>query len=819
MFVSYSTNFIVALNQYQFFTHKATVMWEDVINNVMSPPRHRVLSPLPETIQTLPVIESKISFLPFINYVKSKRPTVSDTKEKFFDFLIEKLDPVRTLTMPINENDLAENYGDVLELLGLSLFPLVGEHDKNSFAFTVPYSFKTFYYSECFEKLFTNQNNNTLLLPEKIDPEKLKAIHCAMVYEHALEKFYGVTLNESPSLIYPVIDAETSLKRYYKIHYDRRFTELKAKGKLPLIQDCAVCLNTFRILDIDKQLETMPLDLFEAEGFGLWVAEDVTTRQALDNIKKMLLRQEDCGPSITNEIKMAIQSLVGINDLQVGLMPFLKLNDQFVINNDCVQQSIIAKKCNAHNRDDENFFKNFIEFIKEKPEPVPISVLNEDLTSEVPYLGPVFNQGIRSYIVYPMHNSNGLVGLLELGTDQPGLLNNEILLKIEPIIPLLSVAMQKNRNNFSNQIEKVIKEKFTALQQSVEWKFAEAAWQYLSKDEAELVNAPVIFENVYPLFGAIDIRNSSLERTFAIQKDLKEHLTLITNKLDQLEKIHHLDLIEDLKFKTENFLASIKNSMLDEDEIRINEFVINEVEPLFSHLQKKGKEMQKVVADYFIIAKDLNSYLFQNRKDYEESLANIIAQILAYLEKEEEAAQKSFPHYFEKYRSDGVEYNIYIGQSIAPSHPFDMLYLRNIRLWQLKSMAEIARITHKLKPSLKVPLQTTQLILIHNQSISISFRKDEKRFDVDGSYDIRYDVIKKRLDKASIKSTHERLTQPGKVALVYSNYKELQEYQEYIAFLQNKNILKKEVELLELEELQGINGLKAIRIPINLEEI
>ena len=179
--------------------------------------------------------------------------------------------------------------------------------------------------------------------------------------------------------------------------------------------------------------------------------------------------------------------------------------------------------------------------------------------------------------------------------------------------------------------------------------------------------------------------------------------------------------------------------------------------------------------------------------------------------------QKSYPHYFEKYRTDGVEYSIYIGQSISPKNPFDILYLKNIRLWQLKSLAGIARITQRLIPSLQVPLQTTQLLLIHSQPISISFRRDERRFDVEGSYNIRYEIIKKRLDKVHIKDTQERLTQPGKIAMVYSNPREASEYQEYLQFLQSKNILTPEVEYLELEELQGVSGLKAMRVTVNME--
>ena len=131
-------------------------------------------------------------------------------------------------------------------------------------------------------------------------------------------------------------------------------------------------------------------------------------------------------------------------------------------------------------------------------------------------------------------------------------------------------------------------------------------------------------------------------------------------------------------------------------------------------------------------------------------------------------------------------------------------------------MVEIARITRGLMPSLQAPLQTTQLVLVHGQPISISFRKEERRFDVEGSYNIRYEVMKKRLDKVHVQGTTERLTQPGKIAIVYSNPKEAQEYREYITFLQSKNLLLPGLEELELEAMQGVSGLKALRVAINL---
>jgi hypothetical protein len=101
--------------------------------------------------------------------------------------------------------------------------------------------------------------------------------------------------------------------------------------------------------------------------------------------------------------------------------------------------------------------------------------------------------------------------------------------------------------------------------------------------------------------------------------------------------------------------------------------------------------------------------------------------------------------------------------------------------------------------------------------MAIKFRMDEKQFDVDGAYNIRYEIIKKRIDKAHIKGTNERLTTPGKLAIVYSQDKDATEYMKYINFLQSRNQLGK-IEFLELEDLQGVSGLKALRVEVIYQE-
>jgi len=129
-------------------------------------------------------------------------------------------------------------------------------------------------------------------------------------------------------------------------------------------------------------------------------------------------------------------------------------------------------------------------------------------------------------------------------------------------------------------------------------------------------------------------------------------------------------------------------------------------------------------------------------------------------------------------------------------------------------MVKAARITAQLEQELPMPLRTTQLILASNQPLTICFRTEERKFDVDGVGNTRYEIIKKRIDKVHIRNSEERLTQPGMIAIVYTQAKDAAEYKEYIEFLQQKDLLHPGVENLDLEELQGVSGLKALRVAI-----
>jgi hypothetical protein len=70
--------------------------------------------------------------------------------------------------------------------------------------------------------------------------------------------------------------------------------------------------------------------------------------------------------------------------------------------------------------------------------------------------------------------------------------------------------------------------------------------------------------------------------------------------------------------------------------------------------------------------------VYKRRKSFEESLGMINKMITNHLDEAEVSAQEMFPHYFEKYKTDGVEFTLYLGTSLVKGKTFDSFYLKNL---------------------------------------------------------------------------------------------------------------------------------------------
>jgi hypothetical protein len=430
----------------------------------------------------------------------------------------------------------------------------------------------------------------------------------------------------------------------------------------------------------------------------------------------------------------------------------------------------------------------------------------------------LLHHGLHNVVVAPLYYQDSLIGVLDLLSPHPGDLHALNTMKLREVLPLFAMAIHRSMEELNTRLQAIIKEQCTAIHPAVEWRFRQAAMRWAEQRQeggtAEL--EPIVFDEVYPLYGVSDIRGSSQLRNAAIQADVTEHLRLVKETLQLAYGCKPLPILDELAFHVGRLTGQLSAGLGAGDELGIIDFLHREVEPMFAHLRTFGPEVEEKIESYQAILEPHLGTIYRRRKDFEESVTQINETLSAYLDAEQEKAQAMFPHYFEKHKSDGVEYGIYIGASMVEDGAFDPLYLHNLRLWQLMVMCGMARLSEQIKGRLKVPLEVAHLILVQYTPLAVRFRLDEKRFDIDGAYNMRYEIVKKRIDKAHIKGSDERLTQPGKVAIVYSQAREAQEYREYIDYLQTRGQIIGEVEAVEIEDLDGAQGLKALRVTVDM---
>jgi hypothetical protein len=762
-------------------------------------------------------VDTCLSFNPFVEHLKERVQTEKTLKTEFYKYVLDKFEKDTCIDLSLLPEN-AEKYREMLELIYSILTPPILNEKEFFWALSTPVPEKIFFSTEAFFN-FHSSHHSGLHAVNVSQGELFSQRQKRFIYNLILERLYGFSTVLKNELLFSYVDPETSLSRFYSIQTNAQFINIKLKGDLPALnfETIEPYLNDYE--GIDKLEEVLPLSDFKFEGFSVITLTDITLPHALENIRNELVNHSNNEKA---QYRLIIESLKTLSEnpaIEFGLLPFLTINNKLIFDTDECSQSVLITSAKEFSLAEETFYAITDDY-QLNPKPVFFRSLTDEKVSKHPFLNILRQAGIKSYGIFPVYFNKKMAGIMEVYSYEEILFYEKLLSKLQVAIPLIAQLLQNSIDQFASRIEKVIKNKFTSLQPSVQWKFNEVAWNYLKKGNRKQKNREietVVFDDVYPLFGAIDIRNSTIERNSALQEDLKSLLAIIMETLTILKKHIHLTLTDRLIYKCEEWLEKVNGFITTNDELMLESFLQEEVNPFLNHFRQNYPDDKETIDRYFDSLGEENGLSYVNRRNLENSMQLINNSINHYLEQAQEEVQNSFPCYFEKFRTDGVEYDIYIGQSISPEKVFDVLYLKNIRLWQVKSMAEIARLTNSLTSQLSRPLQTTQLIFIHSNAIDISFRNDERRFDVEGAYNIRYEVVKKRIDKVLIAGTVERLTQPGKIAMVYFNQTEAAEYQEYIKYLQEEKILNDDLEVLELEELQGVTGLKALRVGVNYE--
>ncbi|MBC8044835.1 MAG: GAF domain-containing protein [Rhizobacter sp.] len=745
--------------------------------------------------------------------------------------------PARTILAKLIEKDLhpslehltsladpaeLEKHKSLIDTLMLMAFPPATWETDFTAALT-PFGKTPFYATPSFKRhfsmshLFSGADLN-------IDERLMGYGKILNAYLHIARAFYGIDIEFDYPVVITTTDPETKLPRYFNLKINSRFVQIKPSGDLPVLTDEQREHLMRHLGDLQVWMELLPPEKFEFHGFTLLNAADVTNQEVLSAMKRDLIDKSSIVSRTSFEkLQEKIRTLLRKPELTLSLTA-VEGDEVFWLNNGLPNA--------AANCDSEFFvekmryrFADFKGSIFARAVETGQAIVIEDLTryAECTAIENKMMQSgqIRSLIVSPLYYQEELIGVLMISSPNPADINEINSMKLREVLPLFSMAVKRTTEEINNSVQAVIKEKFTVIHQSIDWRFRKAAVRFLQQQNqgltAELED--ITFRDVYPLYGVSDVRGSSTQRNFAIQEDLIEHLAMARECLLVACTYKPLPVLEELIFRIGQKIERLRSEGLNSgDETLMLDFLHREVEPHFGHLATFHPDVQKHIDAYLAAIDPHLGIFYKRRKAFEDSVMKINDAISTYIDNEEQKAQAMFPHYFEKHKSDGVDYSIYIGASLIEDGKFDMLYLKNLRLWQLIMMCGVVGHIEQLKPTLPVQLDTAHLILVQTSPLSIRFRIDEKTLDVDGAYNVRYEIMKKRIDKAEVKLTGERITQPGKIALIYSQPKEISEYRDAITYLQARGYLTETLEELELKDLHGVQGLKALRVTVNVSQ-
>lgn len=745
---------------------------------------------------------SELSFEPLFRKARSVIFGAENLYTKRIGGILDSMEGQGMLSGPVTDDDL-HNFAEEIYFLMRLVFPDLEDHEcigKAQAPFTHDHFFATARYQEMFVDSGIELELSESLMMRMGD---FYSENLLFAYTMLFDIYYQLD-HEMVEVVMKMPDPNQKVDRYFLADYSFRFVDVDAGGLEILERDQFSRLLIMR--DKDALEELMPLDGVRFRGLITVSFSEVTEKENISQLKSDLvengsLREFESVEVITHRLR----SILKVEDLRVGLVMRYRVTHG---NRETIQRSVLRNYPGKA----AGLFEQVYEQVFKTAEPSFIPEILE-CSGQDGVIDFLYRSGARSLGLIPLLEDGRVVAVLELVSDVKDMISSYSVRKLAELLPVLSVAVRREMNRLESRVDRVIKEHCTAIHPSVAWRFEEAAYNFLSKggESGDLRFNDIVFKDVYPLYGSMDIRSSSVERNEAIQADLLKQLDIASQTLSEIYRNRTIP-IADYYFATlARYEKAVREGLNSGDEINIIEFLQQRVEPFFNYLRETSEKYSCKIDEYF---KEMNpgmGVIYQRRRDYEDSVSLLNLSLTAFLDKEEIRAQQIFPHYFEKYRTDGVEYNIYVGESMVRDYKFDDVQLKNLRVWQLIKMCEMVRLTHSLLPQLKVPLTCSPLVLVHSAPLTILFRVDEKRFEAEGTYNIRYEIIKKRIDKSTILDSGERLTQPGMLSVIYTQEKEWREYLSYFEYLADKGFIEGDIEHHVLEDMQGVHGLRALR--------
>lgn len=652
-----------------------------------------------------------------------------------------------------------------------------------------------------------------LSLFQASDQSKLRKLFRRHMLAHVLAHSYNV-----PHLVDAHLLTEPILVRGPRFHQSntQRIIELRLSSdrvqilslNAGLMADLKACFPQpptsaevmAQLLDPASALnaiqQALERDRYGAEGLMLIEGADVTERETLQTLTELLLNPESVlQPQKFSQTNLLIKALFRADE---GLILnaehdyatlFLELDQPewrpYRYPSDQIENSVFCQAAQSGQ---------------------VINVPDLALVERTPIEQTLYDQGRRSLLLIPLvakalsteDNQCNLLGMAGVVSDRPYAFHPQDQRHATALIPALAAAMRNT-----------MRDRFTSIHPSVRWRFEQEA----ERRSWGLTPEPIVFTEVYPLYGISDIRGSSDERNRAIQNDLLAQFQLALTVLDAVCESQANAYAQQLRFDLVEQKNVLEAGITVEAEVTFIRYLQENLEIHFETFSRWGDTVTAAIAAYQAACDNEQGCVYEARGIYDHTIQQINGLLRETWGRWQTTMQAITPHYCDIEASDGIDHMIYAGQSIDPN--FLTFQLNSLRYEQLRAVCDCARVCLELQQRFETQMEVTHLVLVQDSTVDITHHEDTERlFDVQGTRDTRYEIVKKRIDKAVEAHNRDRITQPGMLTVVYSTPAEWEQYCQYLHYLNREGWVTAEIEQGAVEPLQGVNGLKFARVRV-----
>jgi hypothetical protein len=379
----------------------------------------------------------------------------------------QALQEAPALLEPITDGTIIAQHQEIIDTLMRVIFPRASGDEVHAAALW-PFYLRSFYATPAFARRLLTEEGCMRGHPN-VEADLIEQIRVLYAYALVLERVYGLRVDFAYPLIYTATDPDTGLDCHFKAVWNTRFVEVRTVGEIPPMTE-ALCTQILANLgNVPALMALLPPEHFVFHGFIVLDALEVTDQEVLSALKRDLIERESLiSTTRFHSLQAKLRTLLRRPELRFGLAA--RHGEQLWL---LQGEAEIAYQC-IYGDSQHYTLSELAGSVYERVFTHGELVLIEDLTTYTPRSAVedmLIQQDIRNLVVAPLRYHNTVIGALELFSPLPGSLHAMNTVKLQEVLPLFAMAVQRSMDELDTRLQAVIKEQCTAIHPAVEWRF------------------------------------------------------------------------------------------------------------------------------------------------------------------------------------------------------------------------------------------------------------------------------------------------------------------------------------------------------------